>query len=136
MRRPRGKGLRAFTLTGVLVGSLLAGASVVGCSADADRVAVPDRPGAVKTAAAVRAERRLFDGAPPVVPHENFQIECVSCHDVEGLEVPGVGFAPPSPHEETRGMSAISRCAQCHVYSGTAEPFVANAFAGLRQDLR
>lgn len=136
MRHPGGTGLRALTLIGVLAGSLLAGAAVVGCSAGSDRVAVPDRPGAVKTSAAVRAERRLFDGAPPVVPHENFQIECVSCHDAEGLEVPDVGFAPPSPHEETRGMSAISRCAQCHVYSGTAKPFVANTFVGLRQDLR
>lgn len=106
------------------------------CSGGDSTVDVPDRPGAVKTAAAVRAERRAFDGAPPVIPHENFGIECVECHDRAGMDVEGVGFAPPSPHEETRGMSAISRCVQCHVFSGDAEPFVANAFAGLRQDLR
>ena len=105
------------------------------CSAG-DTVDVPDRPGAVKTAAAERAERRLFDGAPPVVPHEDFAIECVECHDMQGMDVTDVGFAPPSPHEETRGMSAISRCVQCHVYSGEARPMVANSFVGLRQDLR
>lgn len=101
-----------------------------------ERVTVPDRPGSTKTAAAERAERRLFDGAPPVIPHENFGIACAECHDLEGMDVPAVGFAPPSPHEKTVGMSAISRCMQCHVFAGKAQPFADTTFVGLRQDLR
>ena len=133
MRNPRGKGLtskrRALAGAGLLA---LAGVACAG----GDRVAVPDRPGADKTAAALRAERRAFDGAPPVVPHEDFQIDCFECHDMAGMDVPGVGFAPPSPHEATLGMSAISRCQQCHVFSVTDAVFVADHFEGLPQNLR
>jgi cytochrome c-type protein NapB len=89
-----------------------------------------------KTGADVRAERRLYDGAPPVIPHRPFGADCISCHQTEGIEVPGVGFAPPSPHAATAGMSAMSRCNQCHVFAETDELFVENGFAGLRQDLR
>jgi len=52
------------------------------------------------------------------------------------MEVVGGGFAPPSPHELTGGMSDMSRCRQCHVFSGNAPEFVGNSFVGLRQDLR
>ncbi len=112
----------------------------------ADRVAVPGAEGALKTAALERAERRAYDGAPPIVPHENFRMTCIECHNLEGMEVEGVGFAPPSPHAlpalpasgatSTAGMSAMSRCRQCHVFSLTDDVFQGNAFAGLRQDLR
>ena len=91
---------------------------------------------ALKTAAIARAARRAYDGAPPVVAHENFGITCTECHDREGMAIEDVGFAPPSPHEITAGMSAISRCTQCHVFKQTNEVFVANRFAGLLQDLR
>lgn len=108
-----------------------------GCAVEVEEtVLVEGRPGAVKTAADARAKRRLFDGAPPVVPHQDFQIDCAGCHDARGMDVAGVGFAPPSPHRDTSGMSAISRCVQCHVFAGDAEPLVANAFVGMRQDLR
>ncbi|MEM7352255.1 MAG: hypothetical protein AAF657_15750 [Acidobacteriota bacterium] len=108
-------------------------------------VAVPGTDDAVKTAATLRAERRAFDGAPPVIPHQNFGIACSECHDREGMEVEGTGFAPPSPHAvprwpafgvTTTGMSAISRCQQCHVFDTSDELFVANTFVGLPQDLR
>ena len=91
---------------------------------------------AEKTPATERAERRAYDGAPPVIGHEDFQMVCTECHDREGMAVDDVGFAPPSPHEETRGLSAISRCQQCHVFKVTDDLFAENAFAGLRQDLR
>lgn len=86
--------------------------------------------------AAVRAERRLYDGAPPVIPHARLGPPCVSCHNERGLDVAGLGFAPPSPHERTAGLSAISRCEQCHVFRTTQAVFAANTFTGLRQDLR
>lgn len=100
------------------------------------QAAVPDHPGATKTAAVARAERRLYDGAPPTIPHRAMGAACSSCHNVLGLAVEGLGFAPPSPHEDTRGLSAISRCEQCHVYRTTEQTFRPNGFAGLRQDLR
>jgi len=107
----------------------------LGCG-DGGQVPVPGHEGAGKTEASLRAERRAYDGAPPVAPHEDFGMECTSCHDTEGMDVPDVGFAPPSPHEATLGMSAVSRCRQCHVFQATADLFVGNEFAGLRQDLR
>lgn len=89
-----------------------------------------------KSAAADRALRRAFDGAPPVIPHAPMGANCTSCHNERGVEVPGVGFAPPSPHEATSGMSAMSRCQQCHVFRNEKAEFVTNSFAGLLQDLR
>lgn len=89
-----------------------------------------------KSPATVRAERRLYDGAPPVVPHTDFGMTCTECHNERGMQVDGVGHAPASPHEDTRGMSAVSRCRQCHVFRNTEATFVANGFVGLRQDLR
>jgi nitrate reductase cytochrome c-type subunit len=102
-------------------------------------VAVPNRPGATKTAALQRAERRLYDGAPPVIPHEEQSATCTSCHNQEGMSVPGLGFAPPSPHSETAGLGEVRYCRQCHLFQRVADPgdvFVANTFVGLSQDLR
>jgi cytochrome c-type protein NapB len=104
------------------------GAHAVGCSAPTEDLAKSD--------AAVRAERRAYDGAPPVVPHEDFGIVCSECHNEQGMEVRDVGFAPPSPHELTEGMNELSRCRQCHVFRRTDAVFAANGFVGLRQDLR
>ncbi len=129
----RGPSRESLSRSTVLL--LVVALAAIACGA-ADRVDVPDRPGATKTAAAVRAERRAYNGAPPVIAHKDFDSECTECHDRAGLEVADVGFAPPSPHEVTLGMSATSRCAQCHVFALTDTRFVANSFAGLRQDLR
>jgi cytochrome c-type protein NapB len=106
-----------------------------GCSGE-DRVPVPGRPGAVKTAAALRAERRSFDGAPSVIPHLPFGAACTSCHGEQGMAVAGVGFAPPTPHASVEPPGAMSRCVQCHVFRQTDAVFQGNAFEGLRQDLR
>jgi len=112
----------------LLIGTIATGA----CGGDWVEV----EGGGSKTSASVRAERRAFDGAPPVVAHENFGMTCTECHNVRGMDVPNVGFAPPSPHESTDGMSATSRCVQCHVFQQTEDVFVANSFVALRQDLR
>ena len=118
----------------VLMVSFVASLVAVGCSGE--MVEVPGKEGQLKNAAAVRAERRAYDGAPPVIPHEDFLIQCTECHNDEGISVPDVGYAPPSPHGKTRGLSGRSRCRQCHVLGLTDDLFVDNAFAGLRQDLR
>jgi cytochrome c-type protein NapB len=99
-------------------------------------VEVPGTDGALKSAAAVRAERRLYDGAPPVIAHEDFGIECTRCHAAGGIEIEGVGYAPPLPHGDTQGLSDESRCRQCHVFAVADGVFVENDFVGLRQDLR
>jgi hypothetical protein len=116
----------------VLLGIVL----LAGCAGPPERVDVPDRPGVQKSAATVRAERRAYDGAPPVIAHENFGIECNSCHTLEGIDLGDEGLAPPFPHQRTLGMSAVSRCQQCHVFSNSDDVFAANSFSGLRQDLR
>lgn len=83
-----------------------------------------------------RAERRAFDGAPPVRPHGELGMACTECHNQQGRAVEGLGFAPPSPHALTEGLSAVSNCRQCHVLQKTDEVFVASSFVGLPQDLR
>ena len=129
MRRARRTGVNAFGAALLLLGAACAGPPE-------GKVPVPGREPALKTAATLRAERRAYDGAPPVIPHQNFAIACTSCHNLEGMAVADVGFAPPSPHEHTMGMSAISRCNQCHVFAQTEAVLVANDFRPLRQDLR
>ena len=133
-----GPGRKSVTTSMKWIGAaaLLGTIALLGCGGSAERVDVPDRPGAEKSAAVVRAERRAFDGAPPVIAHEDFAMDCNSCHTLEGLDLDDQGFAPPTPHERTLGMSAVSRCQQCHVFSTTDAVFAANDFIGLRQDLR
>jgi len=97
---------------------------------------VPDSGEAVKSSAEVRAGRRLFDGAPPTIPHTNFGVACRSCHDRDGLAVEGLGFAPASPHDDTDQAGATLRCRQCHVFVDTGSLFVANSFQGLDQNMR
>ncbi len=131
----RGSGRARIVEGRIRSGWLLLAAFLVACGSPEPRVAVPGSAGS-KTSAVVRADRRAYDGAPPVIAHEDFGMDCNSCHNEAGMEVEGIGFAPPSPHEATTGMSAISRCRQCHVFQATAELFVANEFQGLTQDLR
>ena len=116
----------------VIASLMLLGSTACGPS---DKIPVPGREGAEKTMASSRAQRRAFDGAPAVVPHEDFG-DCTSCHDLEGVEIPDVGFAPAYPHERTEGMGRTARCRQCHVFRLTDERFVENGFVALRQDLR
>lgn len=91
---------------------------------------------AEKSAASVRAQRRAYDGAPPTIPHAVMGVACTACHNERGMAVAGVGFAPPTPHEFTPGLSLTSRCEQCHVYKHTGELFAASEFVPLAQDLR
>jgi len=117
--------------------ALVAVMGAVGCAdGDPDVVSVPDRPGALKVAADVRALRRAYDGAPAVIPHRPFGAACVSCHTAAGMAVENVGFAPPAPHAATSGMQAAARCVQCHVYRQTEAVWRSNTFVGLQQDLR
>jgi len=128
MRGSHRKGLTTLLAAGALV-------AVAGGCGDGGWVPVLDTD-AVKSSASVRAERRLYDGAPPVVPHEDFGMTCGACHDRQGMPVSGLGFAPASPHDDTRVSGATQRCRQCHVFAAATDVFVENSFVGLRQDMR
>lgn len=126
-RKPQGLARTMLAVT------TLAPILVAGCT-DARSVDVPGRDDAVKSTAAVRAERRAYDGAPPTIPHRNFGT-CEACHDERGQSVEGVGFAPASPHDGTVRAGGTTRCRQCHVFVTTDALFVATEFEGLPQDL-
>ncbi len=108
---------------------------VTGCG-DGAWVEVPGVDGALKSSAEVRGARRLYDGAPPTIPHMDFGADCAACHDSRGISVEGIGFAPPSPHGGTPEAGSTIRCRQCHVFVRTDELFVESTFDGLPQGLR
>jgi len=127
--------LKVIRLTAIAAAFLVL-LPLAACRYDSGHVDVPGIEGATKTTAKLRAERRLYDGAAPVIAHENMGADCTGCHTVEGMAVEGLGFAPPSPHERTQGLSAMSRCEQCHVFRQTDGVFVESSFEGLTQNLR
>lgn len=92
--------------------------------------------GVEQSTADVRAALRAYDGAPPVIPHAPSGVACTSCHNEQGMEVPSLGFAPPSPHAVTAATSALGRCEMCHVYTVGKDKFKENGFTGLAQDMR
>lgn len=82
------------------------------------------------TLAAVRATRRAYDGAPPVIPHPPLHGACTKCHAATGQPVPGYGLAPANPHLGTRDAAATANCRQCHVFAETKETFAESSFIG------
>ncbi len=77
-----------------------------------------------------RAQRRAFDGAPPVVPHPIDQISttsCVVCHE-KGKDIGKGVRAPMMPHP------LYPNCTQCHAEGESAEfayhPLTINHFQG------
>lgn len=111
------------------LGLLLASLGVLGCGAAPSQLQTNTAP----TDFATRAARRLYDGAPPVIPHAPLNIKCVACHTDTGKEAPPLGFAPANPHAQTAGLSATSHCQQCHVFRQPSEVFAESDFHGLPQ---
>ena len=93
-------------------------------------------PASALAPSVIRAERRAYDGAPPVIPHRPFAAACLTCHGVGAPAVPGQAFAPPSPHGQTPGMGAGTLCVQCHVFRQTRDIAVVNSFIGERSVVR
>lgn len=116
--------------------ALVASALCLSACGGGDWVPVPDGDGALKSSGAVRATRRLYDGAPPVIPHQEYGTACSTCHDAQGIGVEGVGYAPASPHTNTDEEGATARCRQCHVSVLEDGRFAESDFVGLEQDLR
>lgn len=131
---PLAQAVRAFAA--IAVAAIAFAACGDGQDPKGPSVAVPGHAGAQKTSAAARAERRLYDGAPPVIPHQDFGAACIACHTATGMDVPGTGYAPPAPHADIAPPAAMSRCVMCHVWKKDQAVFAENDFRGLRQDLR
>lgn len=81
-----------------------------------------------------RAQRRAFDGAPPVVPHPIDQMTttgCIACHG-QGLRI-GDLVATKMSH------AFMANCTQCHVEQNSPDladlPTARNAFTGLEATL-
>ena len=89
--------------------------------------------GVQATGFAERAARRAYEGAPPVIPHQDHSQTCIECHGPQPIEVPSLGLSPASPHGETTGMGA-ARCRQCHVNQNDSGLFAKSTFAGLTLD--
>jgi len=129
----RGSSVNAVSMCGMLT-VLCAIATAIGCprmtgdaTDDAEDVTV------TVTASAERAERRAYDGAPPVIPHPRLGASCTQCHNETGKRVPERGFAPANPHHETAGLGDTANCRQCHVFRRTDELFAETDFSGLPQ---
>lgn len=81
----------------------------------------PNRPSAEEqqrvSFLAKRAERRAFDGAPPVVPHPVDQMNassCIACHQ-NGISLGHGVYAPPMSHP------LYVNCTQCHAEGSSTE---------------
>jgi hypothetical protein len=110
----------------------LIAAAAWGCQPDA---ATNRRSDAVQpTSFAVRAQRRAFDGAPPVIPHMPFGADCVTCHTATGQAIPTVGAAPANPHLGDPRVGSLENCRQCHLFAQTSSTFKQNSFAGIPQE--
>lgn len=71
-----------------------------------------------------RAELRYYAYAPPLIPHEVLNRQCLDCHG-NGLVVQGFK-APVTPHPE------LLNCQQCHIRADEGiKPFKKNRFAGI-----
>ena len=80
-----------------------------------------ERPGAVALSG-----NRLFDGAPPTIPHDVDELgrhDCLACHTA-GDAIAGGEAATITPHPE------LERCQQCHVTQATVDSLVDNTFVG------
>lgn len=88
------------------------------------------------TSSTIRANRRAFDGAPPVIPHQPLGAACTSCHTLTGMQVPHQGYAPANPHIGTPSVAATKNCRQCHLFKTADTIFAGSRFAPLQQDLK
>ncbi|MCG8606677.1 hypothetical protein MJD09_17040 [bacterium] len=76
-----------------------------------------------------RAELRYYAYAPPQIPHEVLNPQCMDCHG-QGLVVDGFK-APVTPHPQ------LENCQQCHVRArDDVRPFAANSFVGQPERLK
>jgi cytochrome c-type protein NapB len=68
-----------------------------------------------------RADLRMYEGAPPVIPHALRNRDCLDCH-AQGMTVESKK-APVTPHPQ------LANCLQCHVPQQNVALFRENEFA-------
>ena len=86
----------------------------------------PERSGSLEDVREQRRALRLYDGAPPVIPHAVQELgrrQCLSCHK-GGNALKQEKLATITPHPNFRN------CVQCHVPSQTGGIFRQNDFVG------
>lgn len=121
MRSARKLGWMAFCLLSVTVTS-------IGCRREVETPTAP-----ALTASDVRAERRAYDGAPPVIPHKSLGAACTTCHTETGKPVPSMAFAPANPHG---AAGHFQNCRQCHLFKRGTDQFADSEFAGLKVEAK
>ncbi len=98
-------------LRGVRVGANADFVNVTGdLRAAAEPPEEPEAPEAKRGALERRAERRAYNGAPPVIPHEVEPVAsdaCLSCHEESVRLGDATAAGVPHPH--------LTNCQQCHV---------------------
>jgi cytochrome c-type protein NapB len=100
-----------------------------GGGAAASATSLPASEAERTRAVEIRAGRRAFDGAPPVIPHPVDPVSpanCRACH-LTGLAVRGL-VAPKMSHGE------MGSCNQCHVPAGGPGLVAAGELARLGED--
>lgn len=80
------------------------------------------------TSSKARAERRAYDGSPPVIPHEPLGAACSTCHTEAGKPVPNMAFAPANPHGN---VGSLQNCRQCHLFKRGDGQFAEAEFSAL-----
>ena len=81
----------------------------------------------------LRQARRVYDGAPPIIPHAVGALgrrDCLNCHE-QGLDLEEDGVASLTPHPQ------LVNCRQCHLEVNTEVSLpVNNLFEGYRNPRR
>lgn len=95
------------------------------------RKSTPSTASPKLTASDVRAQRRAYDGSPPVVPHEPLGAQCTSCHTTTGMPVPNMAYAPANPHGDA---GSLQNCRQCHLFKRGEDQFAETEYVALAVD--
>ncbi|NUO83151.1 hypothetical protein HUU05_24025 [candidate division KSB1 bacterium] len=94
-----------------LLGALVAACLFIACGEQAESSTYPEYR---------RADLRMYEGAPPVMPHALRNRACLDCH-ANGMITEGKQ-APITPHPQ------FANCQQCHVPQQNVALFRENAF--------
>ena len=116
--------MRATCIIGAILVALLA----TGCGTPAGDYWTSTKDLPIKQLLTARNTNRLYDGAPPVIPHEVAPLgreNCNNCHTPGSTENPD-RIGPPRSHP------AWGDCRQCHVERHGVDTFKANNFSALR----
>ena len=133
MRRASGKSVNR--VVALSTGALAICWAAWGCERAESVREADESSAAALTSSDIRAARRMYDGAPPVIPHPPLGADCHACHTSIGRVAPPIGVAPANPHSKTAHFVGQTNCKQCHVFTMATDVFWANGFVGVGQTL-